>query len=206
MIGVLLAAEGFGFDELVKFGAIFVFLVLPVIKKILLARSGGGEPEAGKEQAREREREAAEQWKRLMRGEQPEVQHEPEPVSEPLSELRDLDRDLVDEPLPEPPSEPLSAPLKPLASDAWLESRPLVDVSSPGTHVRHLDDTLPFLEPTESLGSLGKPFTSSLRAPDVVTPARPARKRIDWRRAVVLSEVLSQPLALRKHAPWMGRP
>ena len=65
---------------------------------------------------------------------------------------------------------------------------------------------MPSSQGSGSMGSLGRASTAPRRAPGSVSPTQAPRTRPNWRRAVVLSEVLALPLALRKNGPWMGRP
>lgn len=232
MIGVLLAEDGFGLDDLIRIGVVFGFLFLPAIKKLLASRvETGEEPEAGPTISKEQERSAAEQWKRLMRGEAPEPPElggpggpggpavlpesrgplEPGESGEPY--LDPVFRsELEPEPLFTPPREaaaqPEFKPLREVVPEPPLGPvhTPLSTLSTLGeSHLGELGDRLPNLQSSGSLGSLGR--ASMPHAPPLGGASRkPARRaRPDWRRAVVLSEVLALPLALRKDVPWMGR-
>ena len=236
MIGVLLAEEGFGLDDLIRIAVVFGFLFLPALKKMLAGRAEtGGEPDAEPSLAKERARAAAEQWKRLMRGELPEAPEAPlapesrgplEPADpqewEPVAPS--LDPVFVEQPKPvfeslresaapatfrplreavrEPRLEAADARLSTLGEPRLPRFGGLGELSDLG----ELGAGMPSSQGSGSMGSLGRASTAPRRAPGSVSPTQAPRTRANWRRAVVLSEVLALPLALRKNGPWMGRP
>ena len=231
MIGVLVADEPFALDDLIKVGAVILFMAWPALKAALNARKdqsegGTGEGDTGvgelnpQDVARKQELEGNEAWERLMRGEAPHPQIE---RSEPV---------LMEKPAAEPrvkEARPVVA-RRALASEraaksagsapmSDLPSTPFEDRVAPLAGVGGSPKAASAARRTEARGSIGaapEGASGSLRArmtargpgSEIASPLRrhSARSRVNWRRAVVLGEVLSLPLALRKDASWQGRP
>jgi len=207
-----LAASGFALENLFQVAVVVLFFIAPAIKGILQSqkkRVGVRGPADEK-----RERRAREQWERLLRGQLPEPA-EPEPSKpQPARTVapqmqREAPKPLTKASRPEPVLAPVEsvAPAEPLAPAAPVRRRHAPASATAG--VAPLLAELPSAAPAKpaaagaALALRDRPRSRyGVRLP---APGLP-RGGTSWRRAVVLSEVLGLPLALRRDAPWMGRP
>lgn len=218
------ALAAIGLDELLQYIVLFAIFILPGIKASRDAkkkkqqhsrRKQPASPSPGPSAAPEPGKPSgAELWERLLRGEI-DPAAPPPPVPAPAVEKRVATKRRKPEPPKLPTSkprpqpivrEPLSAPMGEAKEFAQLpHERPVLPRAA---SENALETGVSALE--ESLAqdpSFGSPLGDSTRAVD----SRPARapayepisikassSRDDWRRAIVLTEVLGTPVALRK--------
>jgi hypothetical protein len=193
-----------GLGWLFQLVAVFVFFVLPVVRSIAESRKRGREGAAGKPPRPARkagERSGAEQWRELLEGREtqapPRRPAAPPPVPRPRVTVQVA---------PPPPPPPRSVPTAPAEAFATIaESAALGASFTPSTpelgareiDPATLDDELAARWSEARAGTLG--VRSSAAAALLGGQ--------DWRSAIVLSEVLAPPLALRAPgAAWPGPP
>ena len=205
-----------GLGWLFQLVAVFVFFVLPVIRSIAegrkRSRQAGGSARPARPAGR---REGGELWRELLEGRRPQptkapAAAPPRPRARPSPPLPDP-RSAPTSPVPHAAEAPAPAAARPVGelapqppalatlSGATRLPRSVPSLASSGLDPATLDD-----EMAERWGaSLGASV-----APVARTPAADRLLRdMDWRRAVLLAEVLAPPLALRgPGAAWPGPP
>lgn len=218
MIGCLAAVGSIGLEELLQALAVFVIFVLPGIKASRDAKkkkhgsrpripaAPGPEPRAEPQRGQPSGKEL---WERLLRGEiEPAGPPAPSPgAGAPRPKEARKPRPPESKPRPQPiVREPLSAPIgdaKGLAQRA-IQRQPLPPPLPQTGSENALEEGLSALE------SLASPFGSPVgeargEVDSEVAETQPARITIeapgsmdDWRRAIVMAEVLGGAVALRE--------
>ena len=216
--------RGFSFENLIQIAIVVIFFVLPGLRSLFEVRKRRGQPPGSQPAKRARKaREAATQgrdlWREILGGGTGEA-----PPRPPASGL-------PPRPKPEPVVRPSPAAPRPLEPRPMrIESAPLPALAPEAPPGKVAGQTLGRLE--SGLGPAGGArLESTLRPREVedpatlddemgerwgtspeaalVTPGAPTTRLgpVDWRQAVLLSELLSPPLALRGSAfAWPGPP
>lgn len=197
--------EGFELGWLFQLVAVFVFFVLPVIRSIAESRKRGaaGKGPAPRPKAAPDGREA---WRELLEGRRPQPARpaaapprpraRPAPPVAPPAQPAPLG---IEVPPPAPAPRVSVAPAVTSLGSAARLPKSVSSLASAELDPASLDD-----EMAERWGA----SRGASVAPVARTPAADRLLRdLDWRRAVLLSEVLAPPLALRGPASaWPGPP
>jgi hypothetical protein len=213
---VLALLQGRAPDDWFQWILFLAFFGLPLLARVLRALKGGKAEVEEAETAAERRRRAAEEraeqesreaegedlWKRLARGELAETppplarEESPPPVPAPVA------RGTFEQTLEERTSETFA----PEESSLEVEAEPaplsvLGDVREPAEAPESSLEAAGEPAPLAVLGELGG--AAAVSAAARVAPARPGRGLLasgDWRRAIVLSEILGPPVSERRRA------
>ncbi|HVS18169.1 MAG TPA: hypothetical protein VMT18_06185 [Planctomycetota bacterium] len=202
-----------GLGWLFQIVAVFVFFVLPVIRSITESRKRSAKgPRPAKPARPPAEQDGRELWREMLEGRRPQASKPARP-SAPAARRPHAP---VARPAPQPDvrraaDAPMPAPARPPAEAAQtpLEHAPLTGAARLPKSVPALSSF--DLDPATLDDEMDLRWGASPGAavPDIArAPAATALLAgMDWRRAVVLSEVLAPPLALRgPAAAWPGPP
>lgn len=225
MIAYIAQSDGFALDDLIRIAVVAFFFLAPALRGILASRKQ--RREAPREVDPTAQKQALERWERMMRGEldeePPELRIEeveervrPEPVVRPAPRA-EPERLVRPEPALEPVAdesslEGVGAPRPAAATAAGSPFSDSLPSGGEESHAYAADRFQTELAPAGSdPGGDATVRGGSVRdQPSVLAKtaqysAPVHTRRVDWRRAVVLSEFLATPVALRRDAPWKGR-